>query len=117
MKTEFTPGLAPLAAHYDAFVVDLWGTLHNGIEPLPGALDCLERLQAAGKGVALLSNAPFRTDVVVSVIDRIGVPRDLYDCVLSSGEMAWHSESAMPTRHRTGATLLARAVCLLERAR
>jgi len=48
-------------------------------------------LQAAGKSIALLSNAPFRTDVVVSVIDRIGVPRELYDCVLSSGEMAWHA--------------------------
>ena len=91
MKTEFIPGMAPLVAQYDAFVVDLWGTLHNGIEPLPGALDCCARLKAAGKSIALLSNAPFRIDVVVSVIDRIGVPRELYDCVLSSGEMAWRA--------------------------
>ena len=91
MKTEIIPGIAPLAAQYDAFVVDLWGTLHNGIEPLPGALDCLERLKEAGKTVALLSNAPFRVDVVVSVIDMIGVPRALYDDVLSSGEMAWRA--------------------------
>ncbi len=91
MKTEFTTGFASLAAPYDAFVVDLWGTLHNGIEPLPGALDCLERLKAAGKSVALLSNAPFRIDAVVTVIDKIGVPRELYDCVLSSGEMAWRA--------------------------
>ncbi len=91
MKTEFTTGLAPLATDYDAFIVDLWGTLHNGIEPLPGALDCLERLKADGKSVALLSNAPFRIAAVVQVIDRIGVPHELYDCVLSSGEMAWHA--------------------------
>ncbi|MDH3739337.1 MAG: TIGR01459 family HAD-type hydrolase [Alphaproteobacteria bacterium] len=91
MKTELVPGVAPLVAQYDAFVVDLWGTLHNGIEPLPGALDCCARLKAAGKSIALLSNAPFRVDVVVSVIDRIGVPRELYDCVLSSGEMAWRA--------------------------
>ena len=91
MKTEIISGMAPLAAQYDAFVVDLWGTLHNGIEPLPGALDCCARLKAAGKSIALLSNAPFRIDVVVSVIDRIGVPRELYDSVLSSGEMAWRA--------------------------
>ena len=91
MKTELISGMAPLAGQYDAFVVDLWGTLHNGIEPLPGALDCLERLKAAGKTVALLSNAPFRIEAVVSVIDRIGVPRELYDHVLSSGEMAWRA--------------------------
>jgi len=91
MKTEITTGLAPLAAPYDAFIIDLWGTLHNGVEPLPGALDCLERLKALEKPIALLSNAPFRTSVVVEVIDRIGVPRELYDCVMSSGEMAWRA--------------------------
>jgi len=91
MKTEITSGFAPLAAHYDAFIVDLWGTLHNGIEPLPGALDCLGRLKAAGKSIALLSNAPFRVSVVVELIDSIGVPREQYDCVLSSGEVAWRA--------------------------
>ncbi|NKB49743.1 MAG: TIGR01459 family HAD-type hydrolase [Alphaproteobacteria bacterium] len=91
MKTELISGVAPLAAHYDAFVVDLWGTLHNGIEPLPGALDSLERLKAAGKSIVLLSNAPFRIDVVISVIDKIGVPRALYDHVMSSGEAAWRA--------------------------
>jgi HAD superfamily hydrolase (TIGR01459 family) len=91
MKTEITTAFAPLAASYDALIVDLWGTLHNGIEPLPGALDCLERLKAQGKTIALLSNAPFRTSVVVEVIDRIGVPRELYDCVMSSGEVAWRA--------------------------
>ncbi len=91
MKTEFITGLAPLAADYDAFIVDLWGTLHNGIEPLPGALDCLERLQADGKSVALLSNAPFRIDAVETIIEKIGVPHALYDCVLSSGEVAWRA--------------------------
>lgn len=91
MKTEITTGFAPLAAPYDSFIVDLWGTLHNGIEPLPGAIDCLARLKVAGKSVALLSNAPFRTSVVVELIDRIGIPREIYDCVLSSGEVAWHA--------------------------
>jgi HAD superfamily hydrolase (TIGR01459 family) len=93
MKTNFITGFAPLVVHYDSFIVDLWGTLHNGIEPLPGALDCLERLKVAGKSIALLSNAPFRTSVVIEVIDRIGVPRELYDCVLSSGEVAWRAVS------------------------
>lgn len=91
MKTELISGMAPLAAQYDAFVLDLWGTLHNGIEPLPGALDCCAQLKAAGKSIALLSNAPFRIDVVVAVIDKIGVPRDFYDHVMSSGEIAWRA--------------------------
>lgn len=91
MTTEITTGFAPLAADYDAYIIDLWGTLHDGLKPLPGALDCVAHLKAAGKSVALLSNAPFRVTVVEEVIDRIGVPRDLYDCVLSSGEVAWRA--------------------------
>lgn len=91
MKIQFTSGVGEIADRYDAFIVDLWGTLHNGIEPLPGALAALERLKAAGKSVALLSNAPFRAEAVVKVIDKIGVPRALYDCVMSSGEIAWRA--------------------------
>ena len=49
-------------------IVDLWGTLHNGIEPLPGALDALERLKAQGKSIALLSNAPFRITVLAGPV-------------------------------------------------
>lgn len=84
-------GLAPLVEGYDAFIVDLWGTLHNGIAPLPGAVECLAELKRRGKGVALLSNAPFRSDQVLDVLATIGVPDDVYDCVLSSGEMAWRA--------------------------
>ena len=39
-ETEATPiieGLASLAGDYDGFIVDLLGTIHNGVEPLPGA--------------------------------------------------------------------------------
>ena len=53
-------GLRALADDYDGFIVDLWGTVHNGVEPLPGAVDCLEHLTATGKPVLILSNAPRR---------------------------------------------------------
>ena len=36
-------GLSAIADRYDGFILDLWGTVHNGVEPLPGALDCLRR--------------------------------------------------------------------------
>ena len=54
MKTQIHPGLAPVADRYDGFVVDLWGTLHDGVEPLPGARDCLLQLRETEKGVVLL---------------------------------------------------------------
>jgi HAD superfamily hydrolase (TIGR01459 family) len=83
------PGIAPLAERYDGFILDLWGTIHDGIAPLPGALDALERLQRLGKRVLLLSNAPRRNYAVLDLMRKVGVPENLYDDVLSSGEAAY----------------------------
>lgn len=79
-------GLRDIAADYDGYLIDLWGTLHNGIAPMPGALDCLARLKATGKRICLLSNAPRRVASVVARLDSMDVPRGLYDAVMSSGE-------------------------------
>ncbi|MGH7045935.1 MAG: TIGR01459 family HAD-type hydrolase [Stellaceae bacterium] len=78
-----------MAERYDGFILDLWGVIHDGVAPLPGALDCLAALIAAGKRVALLSNAPRRADDVVRRIAQIGVPIGTYHHVMSSGEEAW----------------------------
>jgi HAD superfamily hydrolase (TIGR01459 family) len=83
------PGLAAVVDRYDAFILDLWGTIHNGVAPLPGAVDCLYALKAAGRRMLILSNAPRRIPAVVERLDAVGIPRDAYDDVLSSGEAAW----------------------------
>jgi ribonucleotide monophosphatase NagD (HAD superfamily) len=89
--TELLPRLAPLADRYDHLIVDLWGTLHNGIMPLPGAIDCLAQFKDAGLGVALLSNAPFRVSGVRAVLEQISIPDTIYDDIFCSGEVAWHA--------------------------
>lgn len=86
------PGLGAVIDAYDAFVLDLWGCVHNGVTPFPGALDALRRLKAAGKRVLMLSNAPRRADVVVGQLARnFGIGPELYDAVLTSGEVAWQA--------------------------
>jgi HAD superfamily hydrolase (TIGR01459 family) len=89
MNVPLIQGIAALAPRYDGFILDLWGVVHDGVAPLPGALECLDALKAAGKRIALLSNAPRRSDDVVERITRIGVPAGLYHHVMSSGEEAW----------------------------
>ena len=82
-------GLSAVAGRYDGFILDLWGTIHNGVEPLPGAVDCLRALAQRGKTVLILSNAPRRSAAVVGRMDAVGIPRDCYGPVLSSGEAGW----------------------------
>ena len=89
MTVASIPGIAALVARYDGFILDLWGVIHDGVAPIPGAVDCLHALIAAGKRVALLSNAPRRADDVVRRITQIGVPTGTYHHVMSSGEEAW----------------------------
>jgi HAD superfamily hydrolase (TIGR01459 family) len=82
-------GVGQLAALYDGFILDLWGVIHDGVAPMPGALACLQALVDRGKRIVLLSNAPRRADDVARRIAQIGVPRGLYHHVMSSGEEAW----------------------------
>jgi HAD superfamily hydrolase (TIGR01459 family) len=82
-------GVREIAADYDGLVLDLWGVIHDGVQPYPGVLDCLAALLAAGKRVVLLSNAPRRAYDVANRITAIGVPQGLYHAVMSSGEEAW----------------------------
>ena len=86
---QLISGLRELAPRYDGFILDLWGVIHDGLAPLPGAIDCLQSLIDAGRRIVLLSNAPRRADDVVRRITAVGVPVGLYHDVMSSGEEAW----------------------------
>ena len=79
-------GFSALADGYDGFILDLWGVIHDGVRPYPGAIDCLERLRAAGKRAVLLSNAPRRVHVAQHSMRRMGIADDLYTGCLTSGE-------------------------------
>jgi HAD superfamily hydrolase (TIGR01459 family) len=93
MTTPWIAGLSAVADRYDGFVLDLWGVIHDGVEAYPGVGDTLAALRRAGKRSILLSNAPRRAAALEAQMTRMGLPRELYDEVLSSGE-AVHLELA-----------------------
>ncbi|MGF1594540.1 MAG: TIGR01459 family HAD-type hydrolase [Kiloniellaceae bacterium] len=90
------PGLSALADRYDAFIIDLWGVMHDGLTAYPAAVEALRRLRAAGKRSVILSNAPRRADVIARRNAEIGIPADLPDHLLSSGEDAWQHLKSRP---------------------
>ena len=89
MSIPLLSGIAPIAGRYDGFILDLWGVLHDGAHPMPGAVEALHRLREAGKRIVILSNAPRRSASVIERIAEIGIARTLYDELLSSGEATW----------------------------
>jgi HAD superfamily hydrolase (TIGR01459 family) len=90
------PGLSALAERYDAFIIDLWGVMHDGLKAYPAAVEALRRLRAAGKRSVVLSNAPRRAHVIAARNAEIGIPADLPDYLLSSGEDAWQHLKSRP---------------------
>jgi len=89
-------GLSALAEDYDAFIVDLWGVLHDGVRAFPAAVDCLETLRARGKRIVILSNAPRRAAVVAARNAELGIAIRLCDAVVSSGEDTWQHLYSRP---------------------
>ncbi len=86
---QMLTGFAPLAERYDGFILDLWGVVHDGVAPYPGAVDVLKRLRAAGKPAVLLSNAPRRSAMAQQSMRTMGIPDNLYAGILTSGEATW----------------------------
>ena len=87
-----TPALPPIiasfakiAANYDVILCDVWGVLHNGVAAFAPAAEALKRARAAGTTVILVSNAPRPREGVAKILDGLGVPRDAYDTIVTSG--------------------------------
>ncbi len=86
--TPILPSLASVADRYDAVFCDLWGCLHNGIAPFPDAVAALQTFRAGGGKVVLLTNAPRPRADVAKQLDSMGVPRDAWDTIATSGDSA-----------------------------
>lgn len=79
-------GMAAIADRYDAFILDVWGVLHDGVTLYPGVVDTLERLSAAEKPFVMLTNAPRRSAAVAEAMIGMGMPAKFCRHILSSGE-------------------------------
>jgi len=79
-------GFRDLAPHYDGFIVDLWGVIHDGLKTYPGVIETLTNLRDAGKRVVFLSNAPRRAAAIGRALAHMGIPETLYTGIMSSGE-------------------------------
>jgi HAD superfamily hydrolase (TIGR01459 family) len=64
----------------------------------------MRRLKASGKRVLVLSNAPRRAAAVAAGMVKLGLGPELYDAVLSSGEITWRAlaERTDPWHARLG---------------
>ena len=86
--TQIIQSLSEISDRYEALFVDLWGCVHNGITPFPGAVAALRAYRANGGKVVLLTNSPRARDRVEKQLAQIGVPSDCWDTITTSGDSA-----------------------------
>jgi HAD superfamily hydrolase (TIGR01459 family) len=86
--TRIVQSLAEMSQPYRSILCDLWGCLHNGHAAFPEAVAALRAFKAGGGKVVLLTNGPRPWTLVQEQIDALGVPRDCYDAIASSGDAA-----------------------------
>jgi len=79
-----------LGSRYRAWLVDIWGVMHNGHRAFPGAVAAARAFRAQGGIVVLLSNSPRPTPSVREQLRRLGVPDDAYDATVTSGDLTRH---------------------------
>ena len=82
-------GLRAIADRFDVAILDQWGVLHDGTTPYPHAVTALKGLAAAGKRIAVLSNSGKRSDLNMARIRACGLPTDMIEVVMTSGEALW----------------------------
>ena len=83
----FIDRFSTLAPSYDAVLCDVWGVIHNGVAAFPEACNALIRYRDGGGSVLLITNAPRPGSVVLRLLDRLDVPRNAYDDIVSSGDV------------------------------
>jgi HAD superfamily hydrolase (TIGR01459 family) len=84
---KLVAGLGAFASDYDILLCDVWGVIHNGVTYFKKATDALIRFRDMGGSVVLLTNAPRPQSKVIRLLDGLGVPREAYDSVVTSGDV------------------------------
>lgn len=78
--------LDALDARYRLILCDIWGCVHDGVNLYPGAAERLLDWRREGRIVVLITNAPRTEQAVAQQLGRIGLPRDAWDGIATSGE-------------------------------
>lgn len=89
--TRIIRELAEISDRYDVLFCDLWGCVHDGKRAMPAAVAALQAFRAKGGAVVLLTNAPRPKPSVMRQIERLGVPADAWDDIVTSGDAAQYA--------------------------
>ena len=89
--TKKIKGLGEICHKYDAYFIDVWGVIHNGIQIYSGAIEVLENLYKLNKRFVLMSNAPRPSRNTKKFLLDLKMDKIFCENIFTSGEAALKS--------------------------
>jgi HAD superfamily hydrolase (TIGR01459 family) len=96
---RFAENLRDLVGEVDVLLSDIWGVVHNGLEAFPEACAALQTFRKRGGTVILITNAPRPADSVQRQLRKLAIADDVYDAIVSSGDLTRHYVADHPGRN------------------
>jgi HAD superfamily hydrolase (TIGR01459 family) len=96
---RFAENLRDLVGEVDVLLSDIWGVVHNGLEAFPEACAALQNFRKRGGTVILITNAPRPADSVQRQLRKLAIADDVYDAIVSSGDLTRHYVADHPGRN------------------
>ncbi len=79
-------GISEIADGYEAMLCDAWGVIHNGRRVFEGAAEAMAAFRRERGPVLVLTNAPRPSEIIPAQLDRLGLPRECWDAIVTSGD-------------------------------
>ncbi len=79
--------ISGLARRYDVWLTDIWGVMHDGLQPFPEAVAACRIFREGGGTVILISNSPRPNATAAEQLREIGVADESYDAIVTSGDV------------------------------
>jgi HAD superfamily hydrolase (TIGR01459 family) len=80
-------GIAEISEGRKAWFCDVWGVLHDGVTVFVPAIEACRAFKRRGGEVILVSNSPKPSPDVLARLDELGVPRDCFTALVTSGDV------------------------------
>jgi len=71
----------------DILLCDVWGVIHNGVNPFQLSVEALKAARQRGQTVILITNSPRPAGGVIRQFETIGVDPDCWDDIVTSGDV------------------------------
>ncbi|MCZ4290850.1 TIGR01459 family HAD-type hydrolase [Hoeflea alexandrii] len=79
--------LDQLTGSADILLCDVWGVIHNGVNPFQLSVEALKAARQRGQTVVLITNSPRPAAGVIRQFETIGVDPESWDDIVTSGDV------------------------------